>query len=67
MKLTKSIIAIALMATTLTAWAQDDIKNTEFNPVTTGVTSLSRMISCMWRRMSPTSSSVTGRPICRST
>ena len=29
------------MATTLTAWAQDDIKNTEFNPVTTGVTSLS--------------------------
>ena len=41
MKLTKSIIAIALMATTLTSWAQDDIKNTEFNPVTTGVTSLS--------------------------
>ncbi len=40
MKLTKSIIAIALMATTLTAWSQDDIKNTEFNPVTTGVTSL---------------------------
>jgi hypothetical protein len=25
----------------LTAWSQDDIKNTEFNPVTTGVTSLS--------------------------
>ena len=41
MKLTKSIAAIALMATTLTAWSQDDIKNTEFNPVTTGVTSLS--------------------------
>ena len=41
MKLTKSIVAIALMATTLAAWAQDDIKNTEFNPVTTGVTSLS--------------------------
>ena len=41
MKLTKSIIAIALMATALTTWAQDDIKNTEFNPVTTGVTSLS--------------------------
>ena len=41
MKLTKSIFAIALMATALTAWAQDDIKNTEFNPVTTGVTSLS--------------------------
>ena len=30
-----------LMATAVTAWAQDDIKNTEFNPVTTGVTSLS--------------------------
>ena len=41
MKLTKSIVAIALMATALTTWAQDDIKNTEFNPVTTGVTSLS--------------------------
>ena len=41
MKLTKSIFAIALMATALTAWSQDDIKNTEFNPVTTGVTSLS--------------------------
>ena len=41
MKLTKSIFAIALMATALTAWAQDNIKNTEFNPVTTGVTSLS--------------------------
>lgn len=41
MKLTKSILAIALMATALTALAQDDIKNTEFNPVTTGVTSLS--------------------------
>ena len=41
MKLTKSIVAIALMASALTALAQDDIKNTEFNPVTTGVTSLS--------------------------
>lgn len=41
MKLNKSIIALALMATALTAWSQDDIKNTEFNPVTTGVTSLS--------------------------
>ena len=30
-----------MMATVLTAWADDDIKNTEFNPVTTGVTSLS--------------------------
>ena len=42
MKLNKSIIAIAMMAFALTASAQDgDIKNTEFNPVTTGVTSLS--------------------------
>ena len=41
MKLMKSIVAIALMVTALTAWSQDDIKNTEFNPVTTGVTSLS--------------------------
>ena len=41
MKLHKSIVAIALMAVALTAVAQDDIKNTEFNPVTTGVTSLS--------------------------
>ena len=30
-----------MMATVLTVWADDDIKNTEFNPVTTGVTSLS--------------------------
>ena len=41
MKLHKSIIALALVATALTAVAQDDIKNTEFNPITTGVTSLS--------------------------
>ena len=41
MRLTKCIVAIAMMATVLTAWADDDIKNTEFNPVTTGVTSLS--------------------------
>ncbi len=43
MKLKKSILAIALMATTLTVWAQDGdyIKETEFNPITTGVTSLS--------------------------
>ena len=40
MKFVKSILAIALMATALTTYAQDDIKNTEFNPVTTGVTSL---------------------------
>jgi len=41
MKLTKSIAAVVLMATAVTAWAEEDIKNTEFNPVTTGVTSLS--------------------------
>ena len=43
MKLTRSILAITLMAAALTAMAQesDYIKNTEFNPVTTGVTSLS--------------------------
>ncbi len=41
MKLIKSIVAILLMATAPAAWSQDDIKNTEFNPVTTGVTSLS--------------------------
>jgi len=41
MKLKKSIVAILLMATAPAAWSQDDIKNTEFNPVTTGVTSLS--------------------------
>ena len=42
MKLNKSIFAIAMMAITLMASAQEgDIKDTEFNPVTTGVTSLS--------------------------
>ena len=41
MKLNKLILAIMLVATALTARAQDDIKNTEFNPITTGVTSLS--------------------------
>ncbi len=42
MKLNKSIIAIAMMAIALMSSAQDgDIKDTEFNPVTTGVTSLS--------------------------
>ena len=40
MKLTKCIVAIAMMATALTTWAEDDIKTTEFNPVTTGVTML---------------------------
>ena len=41
MKLNKSIIAIVLVASALSVHAQDDIKNTEFNPITTGVTSLS--------------------------
>ena len=40
MKLTKCIVAIAMMATVLTTWAEEDIKTTDFNPVTTGVTSL---------------------------
>ena len=40
MKLTKCIVAIAMMATALTTWAEDDIKTTDFNPVTTGVTML---------------------------
>ena len=42
MKLIKSMVAIALMATAMTSWAEEgDIKDIEFNPVTTGVTSLS--------------------------
>ena len=41
MKLTKTLILVSLaMAGALAAQADDDIKNTEFNPVTTGVTSL---------------------------
>lgn len=41
MKLTKTLILVALtMAGTLAAQAEDDIKNTDFNPITTGVTSL---------------------------
>ncbi len=41
MKLTKTLILVSLaMAGTLATQADDDIKNTEFNPVTTGVTSL---------------------------
>lgn len=41
MKLTKTLILVALaMAGTLVAQADDDIKNTDFNPITTGVTSL---------------------------
>lgn len=42
MKLTKALILVAVaLAGTTTAWAVDDIKNTDFNPITTGVTSLS--------------------------
>ena len=41
MKLYKSILAITMMATALTTAAQGDIKEAEFNPITTGVTSLS--------------------------
>lgn len=41
MKLFKSILAIAMMAAALSSAAQDDIKDAEFNPLTTGVTSLS--------------------------
>jgi hypothetical protein len=41
MKLFKSILAITMMAAALSAAAQDDIKDAEFNPLTTGVTSLS--------------------------
>lgn len=40
MRFKKSILTIMLMVAVLTAWAQDDIKDTQFNPVTTGVTSL---------------------------
>ena len=40
MKLYKSILAIAMMATALTVVAEGDIKDAEFNPITTGVTSL---------------------------
>ena len=35
------IWALALATMSVTAWADDDIKNTEFNPITTGVNSLS--------------------------
>ena len=43
MKLMKPILAIAMMAAALSALAQDDINpiKNEFNPITTGVTSLS--------------------------
>jgi len=40
MKLKQLILAIMLVAPALTIVAQDDIKNTDFNPITTGVTSL---------------------------
>ena len=41
MKLTKAfILASITLAGTLVAHAEDDIKNTQFNPVTTGVNSL---------------------------
>ena len=42
MKLNKAIIAVFMMASALSAVAQEgDIKDTEFNPLVTGVTSLS--------------------------
>ena len=45
MKVNRLILAIMMMAAVLTAWAQDDsyndIKEAEFYPVTTGITSLS--------------------------
>lgn len=40
MKIKLSIMTLAA-ATSLMTWAQDDIKDSEFNPITTGVTSLS--------------------------
>lgn len=33
-------MALALVMSAMGAWAQDDIKNNQFNPITTGVTSL---------------------------
>ncbi len=42
MRIMKScIVALATVAVALPAWAQSDIKDTEFNPITTGVTSMS--------------------------
>ena len=40
-KLLRNITAVAFLAATSTAFADGDIKDTEFNPITTGVTSLS--------------------------
>ena len=42
MRIMKScIVALATVAVALPAWARSDIKDTEFNPITTGVTSMS--------------------------
>jgi hypothetical protein len=38
---TKAILVATLLSTSLAGMAQDDIKDNEFNPITTGVTSLS--------------------------
>ncbi len=40
-KTTRILVALALLTTSFAALADDDIKNEEFNPITTGVTSLS--------------------------
>ena len=40
-KSTRTLVAVALMLSGFSAMADDDIKNEEFNPITTGVTSLS--------------------------
>lgn len=39
-KSTRTLVAVALMLSGFSAMADDDIKNEEFNPITTGVTSL---------------------------
>ena len=41
-KTSRIIVALALMICSTAAFADDDIKNEEFNPITTGVTSLPR-------------------------
>ena len=40
-KTTRILVAVALLMTSFAAFADDDIKNEEFNPITTGVTALS--------------------------
>ena len=40
-KTTRILVAIAMLLSSTAAFADDDIKNEEFNPITTGVTSLS--------------------------